>query len=121
MARITRAGADDARRDAHIRALAEDEHPTDTDLVPLDDEIPTATIMLMAELAEAVSLAEMDRQTDMLSYEQKAGIALIQAITDLKKRRWADHQTADRESLLRIKRRVDAWVAQVGIREDGGS
>jgi hypothetical protein len=81
---------------------------------------PPASIQTMAELSEVVGFVELDRRLELRSYTSKTCVALIQELIGIK-RRLANDQDADRQSLLRIKARVDAWLLQVGIREDGGS
>jgi glutaminase len=111
------------QRDAYTALSTTTLEPPDpaADLVLIDGQAPPrASIEAMAELSELVGFIELDRRLELRSYTSKTCIALIQDLIRIK-RLLANDQDADRQSLLRIKARVDAWLLQSGIREDGGS
>ena len=84
------------------------------------DDPPSAVMQTMHELAELVGLAEIDRRFDMLSYTTKTLIGVAEELR-VAKLSLADDRPVDPAVMERIKKRVDAWLLQVGSREDGGS
>ena len=116
---IKRVDMPDALRDAlaarTVALLADRRQPICSPPTP-----PTAAMQTMHELAELVGLAEIDRRFDLLSYQTKGVIAIAQDLR-VAKLSLADDRPVDPAVMERIKKRVDAWLLQVGIREDGGT
>ena len=92
----------------------------DTDLVRVDTQTE-ADATLAKRLHRTARLTERKRHTALLDYEVGAGDDITEAVLALDESRWAENLLADTPSLLRIKARVDAWVLQRGLTEDGGS